>query len=423
MLDIKFVRENKQLVSQTAHKRGCPVEIEDIINLDDSRLELLKKSEALRAERNQLIARAKGSKPSDADLGRGRELKVELASLEQELGLLEAQVKEKMSWIPNLLSDDVPEGKDESENPEIKKWGEIPSFDFEPKDHQELGENLDIIDLTRAAKVAGSRYYYLKGDGALLAWGLHTWALKTLAARGYTPFLTPDVAKDQTLYGTGYLPFGGDSIYRVEGEDYDLIGTSEQVLVGYHADEVLDFSKGPIKYTAFSPCFRKESGSYGKDTRGIFRVHQFHKVEQIIFCLPQDSPKYHEECLENEEFFLQQLKIPYQVVNVCVGDMGAPGFKKYDINAWFPAQNKYREVTSNTNLTDFQSRRLNIKTRVEGSLIFAHTISATGVTDRFVAAIMENYQQADGSIVVPDVLQEFVGKKIISAHEETDNKK
>ncbi|PIS21145.1 serine--tRNA ligase [candidate division WWE3 bacterium CG08_land_8_20_14_0_20_43_13] len=420
MLDLKFVRENKELVENLCARRGSPAKISEILELDANRLVMLKKCEILRAERNQLTLGAKGGKPSDSDLERGKELKIELSALEQELGLLERHIKEKLLWLPNLLADDVPEGTGGEDNVEFKKWGSLPEFSFSVKDHQELGENLDIIDLARAAKVAGSRYYYLKGDGALLTWALHFWATKVLVSRGFTPFFTPGVAKENTLFGTGYLPFNDVSMYKIEDENYSLIGTSEQTLIGYHADEVLDLSSGPLKYTAFSPCFRKESGSYGKDTRGIFRVHQFHKVEQVIFCLPQDSPRYYEECLANEEYFLQQLEIPYRVVKACVGDMGFPGYKKYDIEAWFPAQDRYREVTSNTNLTDFQARRLNIRAKIKDDLVYAHTISATGVTDRFIAAILENYQQEDGSITIPKVLRDFVGKDLI-AHATTAN--
>jgi len=413
MLDLKFIRENRDLVDANARRRGSSVTVDEIIKLDDRRLDVLRQVEALRAERNKLSNPTQGSRPREEDIKRGKEIKRELSHLESELSLLESQVKEKMSWLPNLLDEDVPDGQDDSDSLEVATWGQPKDFGFEPKDHQELGESLDIIDIKRSANVSGSGFYYLKGDGAQLALALHYWAIKVLVARGYVPFLTPVVAKERTLFGTGYLPFGGEDIYRVEGEEFGLIGTSEQTLVGYHADEVIDLSAGPLRYTAFSPCFRKEAGSYGRDTRGIFRAHQFHKVEQIVFCKPEESVKYHQECQENEEFFLRELDIPYRVVNVCVGDMAAPGFKKYDIEAWFPGQGRYREVTSNTNLTDFQTRRLSIRYREGSQLILPHTISATGVTDRLLAAIIENYQQEDGSIAIPEVLRPLVGKDLI----------
>ena len=291
--------------------------------------------------------------------------------------------------------------------------GQKPQFDFEARDHQAIGDILGIIDTARGAKVAASGFYYWVGKGAQLTQAMYFWAQQELVKRGFTLFMSPCLAKEHTLYGTGYLPFFRDQTYPLKNEDLALIGTSEQTLVGYHADETLEADTLPRRYTAYTPCFRTEAGSYGKESRGIFRVHQFHKVEQIIYCLPEDSPKCHEECLANEEYLLQQLGIPYHVVNVCVGDMGAPGFKKYDIEAWYPGFNAYREVTSNTNLTEFQSRRLNIRFKDKDRRGFVHTISATGLTDRVVCAILENNQRADGSVVVPEVLRPFTGFDVI----------
>ena len=418
MLDIKYIRENLEAVTKNAIRRGSKVDPGEVVALDDRRLELQRKVEDLRAERNRLNDEIKkAGKPTTEQIGQSKEIKEQLVSLEASLAEAAKEVLEKASWLPNLLSSEVPDGKDDYGNVEIKKWGELPQFKFEIKDHQALGETLDILDIERATKVTASRFYYLKGGGMLLTWALFTWAISELVKRGFTPFLTPDVAREKTLYGTGYLPFFADDIYKLEGQDLALIGTSEQTLVAYHQDEVLDPAKMPLRYTAFSPCFRTEAGSYGKDTRGIFRVHQFHKVEQIIFSTPSDSPKCHEECLQSEEYFLQQLGIPYRVVNVCVGDFGAPGYKKYDIEAWFPGQQRYREVTSNTNLTDFQTRRLNIRYKNEnGESVYLHTISATAVTDRFVIAILENFQQEDGSVIVPEVLRKYTGFDLIKPH-------
>jgi len=273
-----------------------------------------------------------------------------------------------------------------------------------------------VIDTKRGAKVAQSGFYFWKGQGAQLCNALFFWAQQELVKKGFTSFFTPCVAKENTLYGTGYLPFFADQTYQLDSEDLALIGTSEQVLVGYHADETLNAGELPLCYTAFTPCFRTEAGSYGKATRGIFRVHQFHKVEQIIFCLPEESEKYHQVCQENEEYLAQQLALPYRVVDVCVGDLGAPGYRKYDMEAWFAGFGKYREITSNTNLTDFQSRRLNIRFKgTDGAKGFVHTISATTVTDRWVIAIMENFQQEDGSVVVPEVLRPYTGFDKIEA--------
>lgn len=408
MLDLKFIRENLEVVTSNCQRRGCKVSVDEVVVLDDKRLSLIQKIEDLRAERNRI------AKSGEANRELGSEIKLKLKELEPQLAEVEKELHEKMSWLPNMLAEDVPSGKSDEDNAEIRKWGEIPKFNFKIRDHQELGELLDVIDTERATKVAAAKFYYLKNEGALLAWGLFWWVTKYLVSQGFTPFFTPDVAKERTLYGTGYLPFFAEDIYKLEGQDLSLIGTSEQTLVAYHTDEVLALKDLPKLYTAFSPCFRTEAGAYGKDTRGIFRVHQFHKVEQIILCLPEESAKWHEACQKNEEYFFQALEIPYRVVKVCDGDLGAPGYKKYDIEAWFPGQDRYREVTSNTNLTDFQTRRLNIRVKTkDGQTIFPHTISATAVTDRAIIAILENNQQADGSVAVPKVLQEYVGVKVI----------
>ena len=321
-----------------------------------------------------------------------------------------------MGWLPNFLADDVPDGHDDDANKELKIVGEKAEFDFTPLDHQELGEKLDIIDTARGAKVAQRGFYYWKGKGAILANALFFWTQRELVNSGFTLFTTPCLGKERTLYGTGYLPFSADQTYKLENEDLSLIGTSEQTLIAYHTDETLTDKQLPAYYCSFSPCFRTEAGSYGKDVRGIFRVHQFHKVEQVAFCLPEESDKCHLKCLENEESLFQKLGLNYRVVNVCVGDLGAPGYKKYDIEAWFPGHGAYRELTSNTNLTDFQSRRLGIKYKTkDGKKGFVHTISATAVTDRVICAIMETFQQADGSIVIPEVLRPYTGFDIIEA--------
>ncbi len=411
MIDIKLIRENIELVKKDLARRECDVDVDTIAALDVQWRELTAKAESMRSERNRLSKECKDNPDAREQV---KELKVQLQATEEELDVVAADLQERMSWLPNLLGDDVPDGKDDADNYEIRKVGTVPTFDFTPRDHQELAEILDIIDTQRGAKVAQAGFYYWKGKGAQLAQALFFWTQKELINRGFTLFMTPCAAKGRTLYGTGYLPFFADQTYPISGEDLCLIGTSEQTLVGYHADEVLEEKELPLCYTAYTPCFRTEAGSYGKASRGIFRVHQFHKVEQIVFCTAQESDKYHKMCLDNEEYLLQQLGIPYRVVNVCVGDMGAPGAKKYDIEAFFAGFNSYREVTSNTNLTDFQASRLNIRCKKnDGSREFVHTISATAVTDRVVIAILENCQQADGSIVIPEVLRPFTGFDVI----------
>ena len=250
-----------------------------------------------------------------------------------------------------------------------------------------------------------NRFFYLKNEAVLLRLALVQWTIQELMKEGFTPMFTPHLAKEQTLFGTGYLPFFSDEIYKIEGEDLSLIGTSEQTLVGYHQDEVLPSLEQPKLYAGLSSCFRTEAGSYGKDTKGIFRVHEFYKAELIVVCAPEDSVKWHEKCQEIEERILDGLGLHYRVVNICVGDLGAPGYKKFDCEAWFPGQNKFREVTSNTNITDFQTRRLNIRYKTnEGKVLFPHTISATGMTDRALLALLETYQNEDGSITIPEVL-------------------
>jgi len=413
MIDIKILRENPELVKANALRRGCDVDIDALANMDKEYLQLVRQVEDLRAERNRLSKECQKNPEARETV---KQMKVELGEKEKKMEELKAQVEEKLTWLPNFLSPEVPDGEGDADNVAVRFVGTKPEFPFPARDHQAIGEILGIIDTARGAKVAASGFYYWVGMGAQLTQAMYFWAQKELVKRGFTLFMSPCAAKAHTLFGTGYLPFFADQTYNLTGEDLALIGTSEQTLVGYHADEILDAASLPRKYTAYTPCFRTEAGSYGKESRGIFRVHQFHKVEQIIFCLPDDSPKYHEECLANEEYLLTQLGIPYRVVNVCVGDMGAPGYKKYDIEAWYPGFGAYREVTSNTNLTEFQSRRLNIRYKDnDGNRGFVHTISATGLTDRVVCAIMENNQQEDGSVVVPEVLRPFTGFDVIPA--------
>ena len=406
MLDLKLIRENAEMIKANCQRRGFPLDIDGLLALDKDYRALDREVEELRARRNKLSKECASDPAAREEV---KKIKLTLGSKETAMEGLNKKMMAVLTRIPNLLAPDVPDGTDDTGNVELRKVGTIREFDFPVRDHQELGEMHDILDIARGAKVAGTGFYYWKGKGAMLAQALYFYVQQFLVKRGFTMFMTPCVAKERTLYGTGYLPFFADQTYNLEGEDLALIGTSEQTLVGYHADDVLDGDKLPLCYTAFTPCFRTESGSYGKASRGIFRVHQFHKVEQIVFCKPEDSPKYHDFCLENEEDLLKSLNIPYHVVNVCVGDLGAPGYKKYDIEAWYPTFKTYREVTSNTNLTSFQSRRLNIRYKQGDERDFVHTISATAATDRLIIAIMENYQQKDGSIEIPEVLRPFTG--------------
>ncbi len=406
MIDIKLIRENAEMLQKNCQRRGYPIDMEGLVKLDADCRALGVEIETLRSERNRLSKEC-AANPEARD--RVKQIKLQLGEKENKFDTLQERIRQVLIRMPNLLADDVPDGTDDTGNVEIKKVGTIPTFDFPIKDHQQLGEDLDILDIARGAKVAQTGFYYWKGQGAMLAQAFFFWVQKFLVERGFTMFMTPCAAKERTLFGTGYLPFFADQTYNLTGEDLALIGTSEQTLVGYHADDVLDGAELPLCYTAYTPCFRTEAGSYGRASRGIFRVHQFHKVEQIIFCKPEDSVKYHEFCLENEEALLQALGLPYHVVNVCVGDLGAPGYKKYDIEAYFPSFGGYREVTSNTNLTSFQSRRLNIRYKDGAERDFVHTISATAATDRMIICILENFQQPDGTVIVPEVLRPYTG--------------
>jgi seryl-tRNA synthetase len=407
VIDIKALREDPQQVTANCARRGCSVDIEALYQRDQEYLGLVREVEDLRAERNRLSSQCKDD---PAARERVRELKGVLGEKEARQEELHKAVEEQLAWLPNFLSPDVPDGRSDADNAALRFVGDKPVFDFEPRDHQSLGDLLGIIDTARGAKVAQSGFYYWVGKGAELANAMFFWAQKELVRRGFTSFMSPCLAKGRTLFGTGYLPFFADQTYQLANEDLALIGTSEQTLVAFHTDETLEAESLPRCYTAFTPCFRTEAGSYGKQVRGIFRVHQFHKVEQIVFCLPEESPKYHEMCQENEEYLCQCLGLPYRVVTVCVGDMGAPGYKKYDIEAWFAGYGGYREVTSNTNLTDFQARRLNIRFKgSDGRKGFVHTISATAVTDRAVCAILETHQQRDGTVIVPEVLRPYTG--------------
>ncbi len=407
MIDIKILRNNPELVKANCLKRGCDANIDELVAKDKEYLSSRQALEDMQALRNRLTKECKTNPEAREQV---KALKGELAELSTKVDELKKAVDEGLSWLPNFLDPSVPEGSHDDDNEILRIIGEKPEFDFKPRDHQELGEILDIIDTKRGAKVAQSGFYYWKGKGAILAQSLFFWTQKMLTERQFTLMMTPYAAKEKTLFGTGYLPFFADQTYKLEGEDLSLIGTSEQTLVGYHADEVLDAKELPIRYAAYSPCFRTESGSYGKESRGIFRVHQFNKVEQVIFCTPETSPACLEEALFNEEEILKALGLTYRVVNICIGDMGAPGFKKYDTEAWFPGYGGYRELTSDSNLTDFQTRRLNIRYKnEEGKREFVHTISATAVTDRCVCAILETFQQEDGTVIVPEVLRPYTG--------------
>jgi len=407
MLDIQFIRDNPDKVKKSTENKNCDVKIVDeVLRLDKKRRELLQKIEALRAERNQLTR---------FDLVKGKKIKNKLKEFEPALKEIEKKLKELMYQLPNPAAKDVKAGKNEAENEVVRKWGKIRKFEFAVKDHAELGEKLGMIDIGRAAKVSGSRFAYLKGDGVRLEMALVNLALETLTKKGFIPVVPPVLIKTEMMQAMGYLEHGGDEqMYIFDKDNQVLVGTSEQAIGPLHSGEVFKAEDLPRRYMGWSTCFRREAGTYGKDTRGILRVHQFDKVEMFSFTKPEDSDKEHEFLLKTEEELLQALEIPYQVVKMCSGDLGAPAARKYDLEAWLPGQNQYRELTSTSSCTDFQARRLNIKFKDKDKRQYVHTLNGTGFAiGRTLIAIMENYQTKDGHIEIPKVLQKYIGKKQI----------
>jgi seryl-tRNA synthetase len=401
MIDIKYIRKNPEAVKELCRVRQCAVDVDRLLQVDEQLRAAIASLESLRLEQKQVMGQAVREQ--------ARQLRERASAVQGQVNALEAERQDLWSRLPNLLAPDTPPGESDAENVELSRSGEQPVLPFKAQGHDQLGAQLDILDLPRGAEVAASGFYYWKGAGARLAWAIFSLAIDFLVERGFTFLFTPVLAKAKTMFGTGYLPFSEDQIYKIEGDDLCLIGTSEQTLVGYHQGEILPVAALPLRYTAFTPCFRTEAGSYGSKSRGAFRVHQFHKVEQIVFCRPDESESWHQQCQQNIEDFMDLLAIPYRVVRVCLGDLGAPGYKKYDTEAWFPGFGQYRETHSNTNLLDFQSRRLAIRCKDEKFTFFPHTISATLITDRALIAILENNQQADGSVVIPAVLRPHLG--------------
>lgn len=403
MISLDLIRNEPEKVKAMLKKRSNDFNLDKFLKLDEDYRKNLSKLEELQRRRNIL-----SKDRTENAIERAKKLKQDIIDLTEIVDKLLKERNDQWAIIPNMLDERVPVGESDADNVEFKKVGEPRKFDFTPKWHDELAINLGILNVKSGTKIATSGFYYWKGDGARFVNAMFNFALDTLISKGYEQFFTPLLAKYNTFFGTGYLPFAQDQLYTITNEGLSLIGTSEQTLVSFHENEVIDLSKGAKQYTALTPCFRTEAGSYGKETKGIFRVHQFYKVEQIIICLPEESQKWHEFCLECEEELFQKLGIPYRVVNVCTGDLGAPASIKYDIEGWFPAYNGYRELTSNSNLLDYQTRRLNIKCKQNDVTFNPHTISATGITERAVLALIENYQNEDGSITIPEVLVPYM---------------
>lgn len=410
MLDINFIRENKDIVKKGVTDKGFDVSLVDkVLELDEKRRKLIMEIEGLRAKRNKI---ADEKKPSDE----GKKIKEELKDKEPDLDKTAKEYLETLQKIPNLPSEKSPVGKDEKDNKEISKWGTPTKFDFEPKDHLELGKSLGILDFETGAKVTGSQFFFLYGDGALLELALTHYVFDKLSKVGFLPVITPDLAKSRYYLGTGYMPKGDEAqTYTIEGEDLGLIATAEVTLAGSHADEVIPEDKLPLKYVGYSHCFRKEAGAYGKYSKGLYRVHEFTKTEMFIYCKPEESDKFHELILKMEEEIYQELGLPYRVVEMCTGDLGAMAARKFDIEVWMPGRKDYGEVTSTSNCTDYQARNLNIKFRRKtGETEYVHMLNGTAIVmTRVPLAILENFQQKDGSVKIPEVLQKWMGKDII----------
>ena len=414
MVDINLVRENPEKYKKaTAAKQVDPSLIDKLLEVDKKWREQLKVVEELRAERNALAKKAKDNMEARS---KGQNVKNELKKVEPILSELADSFESLINKIPNPPSDDVKEGKDDTENDVVRTWGEPRKFEFKPKDHLELGEKLGIIDVESASKVSGARFAYLKGDGVRLEMALVQYALETLSAEEFVPVIPPALIKKEMMAGMGYLEHGGEEdMFTLDKDGLVLIGTSEQSIGPMHANETLNLKDNPLRYVGYSPCFRREAGSYGKDTRGIIRVHQFDKVEMFSFTKQEDSDKEHDFMLSLEEKFLQALNLPYQVVKMCSGDLGTPAARKYDLEAWIPTQEKYRELTSTSTCTDYQARGLNIKYQEGGETKYAHMLNGTAFAiGRTIVAILENNQNEDGSVTIPEALQKYMGKEKIT---------
>jgi seryl-tRNA synthetase len=419
MLDIRLIRENPELVRDNLKRRGDSENqkmLDQLIEVDKRWRQGLTRLNDLRHERKQItneiaIAKKQG-KDAEHQITKAKDIDAEITALEKQVTENEEHEHDLLMRLPNLLHETVPQGKDENDNFQVRTWGKIPKFTFTPKGHTDLALNLDIADVERAGKIAGARFFYLKGKGVLLDNALISFALNEMINKGFIPVQPPYVMRRKAYEGVVALSDFEDVLYKIENEDLYLIATSEHPMAAMYMDEVLKTEDLPLRLAGMSTNFRKEAGAHGKDTRGIFRTHQFNKVEQFVFSRPEDSWKIHEELIQNAEELTKELGLPYRVVNVCTGDIGTVAAKKYDIEAWMPAQDAYREIISCSNCTDYQARRLNIRYREkegEAPKGFLHTLNSTAIaTGRTIVAILENYQQEDGSITIPEVLREYM---------------
>jgi len=415
MLDINFIRQNPQKVKEACKNKNVNISVDLILDLDKEKRQLMTEMETLKAEQNKI---SRGGAENKVLISQAKEIKQKIKQLEPKMEKIEAELLPLLLQLPNIPFDDVPVGKDDSQNKVIKKVGKIPNLK-NSKDYMELGEAMDLIDVKRAGKVAGSRFGYIKRELALLEFALINLVMDTVKEYGFIPVLPPVMLKNQMARGTGYFEASDEKeAYYLPTDDMYLVGTSEQSLIAMHADEILNEKDLPLRYVAFSTCFRREAGSYGKDTKGILRVHQFDKLEMVVLCKPEDSKKEHEMLLSIEEKLMKVLELPYQVINICTGDLGRPAAKKYDIEAWMPSEKRYRETHSTSNCTDFQARRLNMRYRDKaGKVSFVHTLNGTAFSQRPLLLLLENFQNPkgvpNGSIKIPKKLQKYCGFKTI----------
>ncbi len=418
MLDIKFIRENADLVKAGAAKKHIEVDIDRLLAVDEERRQVRQELDTKRAEQNRMsntISLAKGDERERYIEGM-RHLKEGMAELEEKYKKIMEEWQSLMLQVPNIPDFSVPEGESDEDNQEVKVWGEKTHFDFAPKSHVELMTALDMLDLERGAKVAGFRGYFLKNDGVLLSNAIWQLALKHFTSKGLSPMFVPSLVRRENFLGTGYLPQGEEDLYKTQDGDF-LAGTAEVATMGYHMDETLEEAQLPTQFLSFSPCFRREAGSHSKDVKGLIRVHEFYKWEQVILCKAEhdESVRMHEFLNHNTEEFIELLGIPYHTVANCGGDLGLGQVKKFDVELWVPGEQKYREISSASYFHDFQTRRLNIRYRAaDGTMRFAHSLNSTAIpTPRILVSIVENYQQADGTIRVPSVLVPYMGKEVI----------
>jgi seryl-tRNA synthetase len=415
MLDLKVIRENPDLVRAACRKKRIDVDLDRLLVLDAKVRELKREQEALRAEQNAKSKEIPKLGPAERGpaLEQTKVLAARLKEFDPRIKEVEDELRALHLKVPNLPSAEVPDGKDDTENVEIKRVGTPRAFEFKPRDHVELGEILDLLDVERATRIAGSRTYFLKNDGALLELAVLKYAFDHMTAAGFTPMLVPHLVRDEAMLGTAYLPGGEEQAYRCERDETWLIGTAEVPVTAYRMGETLELGELPVKMVGWSPCYRREAGTYGKDTRGLYRIHQFQKVEQVILCRNdvEESKRFHAEILGHAETILQNLELPYRVVNVCGGDLGRPQVQKFDVETWMPSRNGYGETHSASRFHEYQSRRLNIRYRdADGSVKFVHTLNNTVIASpRILIPLLENHQEADGSVKIPAVLRPYMG--------------